>query len=100
MRGGRAAHCAARLCAGFADGADNTDACPVGFSKIVVEAACAGAAGVLGRRYLGSLTESNAPSGCVYAARNDNIVGFNAHPTGKPVVGAQPVCAGKPPLNR
>jgi hypothetical protein len=93
LRGGWADHCAP-LCAGFVDGAANTTACPPGFSKIGSNAACAGAAGILGRTYGGSVNTADYPSGCNYYY---DYVSFNAHPTGAPSPDVQPLCAGKPP---
>jgi hypothetical protein len=88
----------APLCAGFADGAANTNACPPGSSKIGSEAACAGAAAAVGRAWGGSVTYADVPSGCSYA--DGNFVFFNPHPTGRPRPGWAPLCAGKPPLHR
>ena len=87
----------ARWCAAFVYGAANTNACPPGFSKIILEALCAGAAGVLGRSYTrlvtGSLTSATYPSGC---NTGGIIVVFNDHPTGAPRPSFTPLCAGKP----
>ncbi len=95
LRGGRLR---APLCAGFADGALNTNACPPGSSKIVPESACRSAAGVLGRTYygigLGSGTYADSPSGCYSFGGFE--VHFNAHPTGRPTIYTKPLCAGKP----
>jgi hypothetical protein len=88
----------ARLCAGFVDGAANTNACPSGSSKIGSEAACAGAAGVLGRAYGGIFGVRSPtpdwPSGCFSVG--PSLVSFNAHPTGAPLAKTQPLCAGTP----
>jgi hypothetical protein len=83
----------APLCAGFKDGADNTNACPPGFSKIVSAAACASAAGVLGRTYGGIVNIADVPSGCYAATIVVNVL-FNAHPTGAPTIFLKPQCAG------
>jgi hypothetical protein len=94
--GGRAAKLRAPLCAAFVDGGVNTNACPPLFSKIVSEAGCASAAGVLGRNYYGSVTYADFPSGCYIHNAFGGRPGFNAHPTGAPRSDAQPLCAGKP----
>jgi hypothetical protein len=89
----------APLCAGFADGALSTNACPSGFSKIGSAAACAGAAAAVGRPYLGSVTDASAPSGCNTYVTGDGAayaVGFNTHSTGAPASNLKPLCAGTP----
>ncbi len=99
----RAAQCGARLCAGLVFGAANTNACPPGFSKIGSEAACASAAGALGRKYVATLTYDGYPSGCFALGTSGGglpRVYFNDHPTGGlgPNFDTKPLCAGKPPL--
>ncbi len=85
------------MCAGFVDGALNTNACPPGFSKIATAAACASAAGVLGRSYLGVTNTADWPSGCYGLSPKVN---FNDYPAGAPKLGFfQLLCAGKPPLS-
>jgi hypothetical protein len=84
----------APLCAGFADGADNTNACPPGFSKMVSEAACGSAAALLGRPYRGTETFDSFPSGCYYLGGFGSLVFFNLHPTGAPSANVKPQCAG------
>ena len=85
----------APFCAGFVDGADNTNACPSGSSKIVSEAACASAAAAVGRTYSGSLTDAIRPSGCYTATGvTTSSVFFNADPTGAANAITRPLCAG------
>jgi hypothetical protein len=90
----------APLCAGFVFGADNTNACPPGFSKIGTAAVCASAAAAAGSPSVSSVTYADRPSGCSYAAGS---VYFNDHPTGAPNPAYKPLCAGaplpKPPQN-
>ena len=83
----------AAACAGFVLGEYNASACPLGSSKIVLEAACASVAAALGRTYVGSETSADFPSGCYIA---NNSVYFNGHPTGAPRDAIQPLCAGAP----
>jgi hypothetical protein len=83
----------ARLCAGFVDGADNTNHCPLGFSKIGTKEACAGAATALGRNYGGRVTVASYPSGCY--SYGLYLAYFNEHPTGAPNPHYAPLCAGK-----
>jgi hypothetical protein len=75
-----------------------TNACPPDASKIVLEAECARAAGVLGRTYYGGETSAYLPSGCYYYTNRGHY--FNYHPTGVPAPNSKPLCAGTPPLNR
>ncbi len=90
FRGGRPI---ARGCAGFVYGALNSDACPAGFSKIVLEAACVNAAAAVGTSYIGNETLAYKPSGC-YSAHD--YVSFNAIRKGGPIEYCKPLCAGAP----
>ncbi len=83
----------ARWCAGFVFGESNTSACPPDATKIVSEAACASAAGVLGRPYTRTVSTADYPSGCYIA--NDDVY-FNDHPTGRPRDSTRPLCARAP----
>ena len=91
----------AAACAGFVLGSFNTNTCPLGSSKIVLEAACASVAAALGRTYVGSETSADVPSGCYDYIDGGGYVFFNARHTGAPNPSWQPLCAGKPRrLNR
>ena len=83
----------APLCAGFAYGASNSNACLPGFSKIVLEAVCVVAAGAVGMTYRSIFTSASAPSGCLvdYGSGIGLVVDFNANPTG---YNGQSLCAG------
>jgi hypothetical protein len=96
LRGGRAGGpLRAPFCAGFVDGALNTNACPPGSSKIVLATACVSAAAAVGRSYGGSLTDAIRPSGCYTATGvTTGSVFFNDHPTGAPNAMTRPLCAG------
>ncbi len=86
-------------CAAFVFGVVNTNACPTGSSKIIFEAACAVAAGLLGKKYSGGKTSSLYPSGCyLYTGSTPNSVGFNDHPTGGTTLleAVSLLCAGAP----
>jgi hypothetical protein len=82
----------APLCAGFADGAFNSNDCPPGFSKIATEAACVSTAKAVGRPYSGRMVTglTSWPSGCFTVSS----VYFNADPTGGTNATARPLCAG------
>ena len=84
----------APLRAEFVFGAANTNFCPPGFSKIVLEAVCRSAAGAVGRQYSGTLTGAAYPSGCIFYNGGQAGFQFNAHRTGAPNPNYRPLCAG------
>ena len=85
-------------CAGFVLGEYNTSACPLGSSKIVLEAACAAAARVLyGTTTINVVNDDYyCPTGCTRGLRG---IFFNTHPTGRTSDNYRPICAGAPLLN-
>jgi hypothetical protein len=91
------------LCAGFVIGASNTNACPPGFSKVVLEAECrrADVGRAFTARPYGGNASANLPSGCYLATYPDatRLLFFNADPTGAPdprMYSIEPLCAGAP----
>ncbi len=63
----------------------------MGYSKIVLAAACASAAAVVNCKYDGENSNVNYPSGCILYY---GTVTFNSDSTGQPSTEFQPLCAG------
>jgi hypothetical protein len=95
LRGGRAGGASRTpLCAGFAYGALNTNACPPGTSKIILESACADAAAAVGYvGYVEGMSIASYPSGCLYGGGK---VFFNRAIINTPNPTVQPLCVGAP----
>jgi hypothetical protein len=84
----------------FTFGANNTNACPSGTSRMAVAEACEVAADAAGRPYGGAGALASVPAGCVWLSAGGGFC-YNTAAIGDGGAGysheaAQPVCAGAP----